>query len=880
MTVPRGLRFAAAVAVASLSLGLFAATHSELAGGARAHDSSGCAPETNTCSQQTLPCPGCSVSAGPVTNVGANQAVYIDVTGAPLGDELEIALCSLVGGTQVVAQPQCASEIPGSTITNSPYQYEYGTVTTNQTILSIPTEYDPNIAGATPITSQTADQLFVDGDVTSSFFCDDSSNPCAVEVMDIPEADTADVLGPGVPPNPKYSAVGHTAIFPLNFNQGGSGCGSAPIMQVDASYSVAQFLPEAGLATCNEPGGVAGIATDLASTDDAGCAAGSGTTCPINDVISGTVPVTFTDDPEDPATFAEEKAAGGTFAYIPIALSGTEIAFSGQAAYSFQGSVVTFPLHSYELTPAQAAGIMSQLWNSPTAGLGVPNDAICGQLSGKAQCKETRTTGSSGPLLVETAGGKTGNLEVSTATSLTPKTKTFEDYSYLGNYSNGQGQTVGGEKVFYGDTGYALLNPWPYSFAGNTVFESNLGAMWPSTSSGATYESTQWMCAAPNTSYTVSLPFGGTASVQDPMSAQQIVADVEQDPVPAQNNKNGLTPGVVDQSVLSPASDCQALSELPINFNNSEAAQNGRYDPSSQPITAAHAMQGAIPKYGGNGGFAFTAMDTSEADFFGLLPASLQNAAGSFVSPSSDSLEAAVKDATMNADGTITPDWNDTGDSAAYPLPMVTYALVSTAPQPTATQATQLKDLLTNLVTYSNEGGSSTFPLPPGYAPLPTSLYNAALTDISNDIVGPSGSSGGSGGSGGSSGSSAGSAASGASANVAPGHLAGAAVGGGGRGGGGGGAARGTTGSSTGGAAGAASPGISSPGAFARHLITVTVGDNRFFIPTLLLLALLCLIGGPLLYLSPSLRKREVGDHGGADRPDVAAGGPGPPETG
>ncbi len=113
-------------------------------------------------------------------------------------------------------------------------------------------------------------------------------------------------------------------------------------------------------------------------------------------------------------------------------------------------------------------------------------------------------------------------------------------------------------------------------------------------------------------------------------------------------------------------------------------------------------------------------MDSSEADFFGLLPASLQNAAGAFVGPSAQSINAALNDATTNADGTLSPNLNDTADAGAYPLPMVTYALVSTSPQPTADQATQLKDLLTNLVTYSHNGGSASQPLPAGYVPLPS----------------------------------------------------------------------------------------------------------------------------------------------------------------
>jgi len=59
-------------------------------------------------------------------------------------------------------------------------------------------------------------------------------------------------------------------------------------------------------------------------------------------------------------------------------------------------------------------------------------------------------------------------------------------------------------------------------------------------------------------------------------------------------------------------------------------------------------------------------------------------------------------------------------------MPDITYALVSTSPQ-TVGAVTATKDLLTSLVSYSH--GTN---LPDGYAPLPDSLYQAAISDISN----------------------------------------------------------------------------------------------------------------------------------------------------
>ena len=76
---------------------------------------------------------------------------------------------------------------------------------------------------------------------------------------------------------------------------------------------------------------------------------------------------------------------------------------------------------------------------------------------------------------------------------------------------------------------------------------------------------------------------------------------------------------------------------MPTDF---EANNTVGYAPSSEPLTAAHAIQGAISK--NLLGFGFSAMDSSEADFFGLLPANLQNAAGAFVAPSSTSITAAA----------------------------------------------------------------------------------------------------------------------------------------------------------------------------------------------------------------------------------------------
>ena len=829
-----------------------------------------------------FPCAACSVSAGPVTNLGQDQAVYVDVTGIPIGYDIGLALCSLARGDQVQPYPTCASNIPppkgcevqgGGPCPNSssPLEWQYGQAISSSTVLSIGTEYDPNIPDAVPIISQSSQT-----GAYGSFFCDNAADPCGIEVTDI--SDVGDVIGDGYPPSVQFQmSTSNTVVIPISFSQSGNGCGSAPAVQVDAAYSAAQFLPAAGAATCTNLGGVAVIPTDLPSVDDSGCSSGTGTHCPITDVISGNVPATFTDDPEDPATLAELQKGGGKFAYIPISVSSTEIAFLGAAGFGQSGHNSAIPLDSYELTPAQAAGILTYTWTDPEAQEGEPDDDLCGQLPSTkqdpAKCVEAMQT-SKDNLLVEVVDGKYENVDVGTASfNGKPKTLPFTTFQY-GYPDNYYQQTTPGTASNYSfDTGFALLNPWPPLVGTNTpVNEDALSAMFPSTASGSVYQLTGWLCGAPQLPYTIPNPppyIPNDTLLQDITSSQQLLSNAENGPLVVTKEKGGYTvSNTVYQSTIQNPSKCQTLSTLPTDFASAQAGVADRYLPSSSPVTAAHVVDGALPNFAGTGGFAFTGMDSSEADFYGLLPAALQNAAGSFELPTPSSVLAALNDETTNADGTLSPNFDDTGDTGAYPMPMVTYALVSTAPQPSLTEAAELKDMLTNLVGYSHSAGAGTTdPLPSGYVPLPDNLYQDALADIAKDVVGPGGVAPPSPGTPGTPGNTGSPGAPGQQ-GVATGRGTAFHFNTGG-------AASRSGASAASGSSGAVSSG--GTGDYFGHLITVTLGDSRFFIPGLLLLALVCLIGGPLLYLYPSLRKA----HAGADG-DVESEGsePSAPEAG
>ena len=94
-------------------------------------------------------------------------------------------------------------------------------------------------------------------------------------------------------------------------------------------------------------------------------------------------------------------------------MSSTEIAFEGQTGRTGVSSV-TFPLSSYNLTPAQTAGIMTQNWTSPIAQLFEPQDDLCAQLTGTAQCTETADTAPQNVTAYE-VNGQTANIAVSLA---------------------------------------------------------------------------------------------------------------------------------------------------------------------------------------------------------------------------------------------------------------------------------------------------------------------------------------------------------------------------------------------------------------------------------------------------------------------------------
>jgi hypothetical protein len=149
------------------------------------------------------------------------------------------------------------------------------------------------------------------------------------------------------------------------------------------------------------------------------------------------------------------------------------------------------------------------------------------------------------------------------------------------------------------------------------------------------------------------------------------------------------------------------------------------------PSVQALKLSAFVPYGGSSTSAGFAPMNWSWANYYGLLPAALQNAYGNFVLPSATSLDAAVADATVNANGTLTPNFNDDKDPNEYPLPDIWYAVVPTTPQLYA-DAVAYRTMLEDVLNIT--GGSQSADLPAGFVPMPASMYTAALADVTNDI--------------------------------------------------------------------------------------------------------------------------------------------------
>jgi hypothetical protein len=150
--------------------------------------------------------------------------------------------------------------------------------------------------------------------------------------------------------------------------------------------------------------------------------------------------------------------------------------------------------------------------------------------------------------------------------------------------------------------------------------------------------------------------------------------------------------------------------------------------------------QSSPPKYGKQGRYLLgeqknlTITTTGAAAKFQNIPVALKNPAGNFVSPTRESMLAAVSAMTPSVNGSVY-EFNFGSDAAkaasnAYPLTMPVYAAMNplqTDASLRATYATFIRYAVQNGQTPGTELGQ----LPEGYAPLPASWVSQAMSSAS-----------------------------------------------------------------------------------------------------------------------------------------------------
>jgi hypothetical protein len=367
---------------------------------------------------QTAPCP--SLVAGPTQDLASDQYVYLALSDYPVGDTVRIAYCTSDGSGTIDGDPNCATNTAGGIKLGKQF-VEIGA--NGSTNAAQPVDFDPP-GQDNPALS--AVPLVQNGQPASSFFCDNGPEFC-----DIVVTDDGPVTGAG----PTDTAA-NTVEIPLNFSAGAAACPTSdPQIFSDSSFTVEQLIPAAVQATCSQKNGV--VALDTATN----------TQSEIQDLTSGGTPVAFSDDPWDAQLNGSLTSGSTKYAYVPVALSATVVAFLGGAPDLAQSGVV-FPLAQYDMTPNMVAGALTTSYEG----------------GGAADNLVTAPTGDKAPINC--------NLLVGC------NKKTTANYN-----------------AFY------LLNPEPTGVGQPGA----IGSFFSNTAAGTNYQLSNWICSAPNAPFALNV---------------------------------------------------------------------------------------------------------------------------------------------------------------------------------------------------------------------------------------------------------------------------------------------------------------------------------------------------------------------------------------
>jgi len=544
------------------------------------------------------------VEIRPATDLGSDQWLYLSLVHFLPGSDAEIYYCSDKKALTATAPPPCVLSSSAALA----YPQIQTPILPNGTASS-----SFHVQSDVPGSGNPAFQGQVPGNPkgTVPFYCDDTNDPCSIDVVD-----------PGlVSPPSNLPLPSNTAVVPVSFLPSSNGCPVAAknnwIVYTSSDWAIYNLLPQESPGACTGSHPVIALNT---ATDSQNA---------LSQLVSGADQVAFVADPDAIDLKHLLAHSGHHYALVPIVASAVVMAY--QAGMQYQ-SFEMYPFDQYRLTPNMVAGIVTYNYASPYE-TDIVNCPAAG--GGSTPCSALQT--------------------LNTVTGYTP--------------------------------------PQAY------------GSFIPSAPSEVTEALTTWICSAPN------LPFrleGKT--VHDPNLARTTFTTSTFDtPWPIKSCKT------FDQFPPIPSPSSADFAILSTPFQQAKYLRQFAPPPTFQADPAA----------------GFAPMDWSGARYYGFDAASLQNAEGQFVAPSTRSIDAALVGARHNPDGTLS--FSATARiPGAYPMASVIYAVVPTDGA-TALEASNIDGMLSRLLDFTTGAGAAA-DLPDGYVPLPAKLAATARADLASAI--------------------------------------------------------------------------------------------------------------------------------------------------
>ena len=631
------------------------------------------------------------VEAGPTSNLGPNQYVFLKFYGVAPYASLNIYYCQDSGSLRTA--PICPNQ--GSQLLPNPTAVVAASATGTASYAYQVVEADHT---GTPLCGVSPG-----GDVSaavspcihgSPFFCDNEGHRCAIDVVD-----------PGLhQPATRTPEVTNAVSIPISFSTVGGTCAKSNFVYADAEFGFQQLFNGLDVANCKANKTAATIPV-LTSID--GPAADQA-------LVSGSTIVSFTDAPGSP----EEQSILNkkNVIAIPLAISANVFAARSEMV---DGNANIVPQDQIKLTANMVAGIMAGIYEQQSSTDLAPCSYGTGDTGSTGTTGDTGATGGSGSTGTTGDTGATGGTGTTGATGTTGSSPQGAKLRRIGR--SVQTATCPTLTFLNFQSGYSI--------------GANQTALLRSDASGVTQEFFNWMCAMKPMSLNMSVN-GMIYHATEQYSADQLLkqAIYVNQHIPSRCVTTNQFPAIV------PPSASWATVSTPDQ-------QNLKITNYVQPPGAAFAAQSAFaPMNLGVAdyyGMTLPALQNAAGKF--VAPNRQSILAGikaghwapngiwapNFTTTRTAKGMASIRSGNALPNAIQLPTHSGTPSVDAYALPSVLYAVVPKTGL-SGTQVAALKSMVTQVLSATT---SSNFHLPDGFFPLPTSIATMANSEVNTYLV-------------------------------------------------------------------------------------------------------------------------------------------------